>query len=114
MPTADGLTAARRSCAATSVTFIASDGIGPEVIEAAPRVLDAGGAWPVWEEFAAGTAVFRAGIQSELPDNTIDSISQTRVVVKGPLETSGDYGEESARRRPRRAPRAYTLAQGED
>lgn len=56
LPTAEGLTADRRPCVATSVTFIAGDGIGPEVIEAAPRILDAGGAWPVWEEFASVTA----------------------------------------------------------
>ncbi len=82
--------------AARPVTLIPGDGIGPEVVGAARRILDAAGARIAWEECEAGASVFTRGIASGVPAETIDSIRRTGVVLKGPLETPVGYGEKSA------------------
>jgi isocitrate dehydrogenase len=79
-----------------SVSLIHGDGIGPEVVGAARRVLEAAGAPIEWEEVEAGAAVFKRGIASGVPSETIESISRTRLALKGPLETPVGYGEKSA------------------
>ncbi|MCS7246284.1 MAG: NADP-dependent isocitrate dehydrogenase [Thermomicrobium sp.] len=78
------------------VTLIPGDGIGPEVVESACRLIEAVGAPIEWEVRRAGASVFREGIASGVPDDTIESIKRTRVVLKGPLETPVGYGEKSA------------------
>jgi isocitrate dehydrogenase len=80
----------------TPVTVIAGDGIGPEVVNAARRVVDASGASIEWEEREAGAEVFKRGLPSGVPQETIDSIARTRVALKGPLETPVGFGEKSA------------------
>ena len=78
------------------VTLIPGDGIGPEVTEATCRILDAAGVKIAWERCEAGAAVFKAGLPSGVPSETIASIQATRVALKGPLETPVGYGEKSA------------------
>jgi isocitrate dehydrogenase len=78
------------------VTLIPGDGIGPECIDAAVRIIEATGAPIQWEERRAGASVFKEGIASGVPQDTIESIRRTRVVLKGPLETPVGYGEKSA------------------
>jgi isocitrate dehydrogenase len=78
------------------VTLIPGDGIGPEVVSAARQVVEATGASVGWEERPAGASVFLQGLATGVPDETIDSITRTRVVLKGPLETPVGYGEKSA------------------
>jgi isocitrate dehydrogenase (NAD+) len=68
------------------VTLIAGDGIGPEVVAAAVRVLEATGAELLWEPAAAGlTALEETG--EPLPAATLDSIRATGVALKGPTTT---------------------------
>jgi isocitrate dehydrogenase len=78
------------------VTLIPGDGVGPEVTGAARRVLEAVGAPIEWDVRAAGASVFRQGIASGVPQDTIESIRKTRVALKGPLETPVGFGEKSA------------------
>lgn len=78
------------------VTLIPGDGIGPEVVESACRVIAAAGAAVEWEECEAGAKVFKRGLPSGVPQETIESIRKTRVVLKGPLETPVGFGEKSA------------------
>ena len=78
------------------VTVIPGDGVGPECVRAAQRVVEAVGAPVEWEERQAGAGVFRQGIASGVPQETIESIRRTRVVLKGPLETPVGFGEKSA------------------
>ncbi|MCS7008583.1 MAG: isocitrate/isopropylmalate family dehydrogenase, partial [Chthoniobacterales bacterium] len=78
------------------VTVIPGDGIGPEVIGATRKMIDATGVRIEWEEAEAGASVFRKGIASGVPNETIESISRTRCVLKGPLETPVGFGEKSA------------------
>jgi isocitrate dehydrogenase len=79
-----------------AVTVIPGDGIGPECVRAAVEVIDAAGVSIDWIERHAGERVFKQGIASGVPQETIDSINQTRVVFKGPLGTPVGFGEKSA------------------
>jgi isocitrate dehydrogenase len=78
------------------VTVIPGDGIGPEVVAATQRVLEAVGAPLAWDTQAAGAEVFKAGLASGVPAETVASIQRTRLVLKGPLETPVGFGEKSA------------------
>ena len=78
------------------VTVIPGDGIGPEVVNATRRIIDAAGVKIAWEEHAAGAEVFKRGLPSGVPPETIASIKETRVALKGPLETPVGFGEKSA------------------
>ncbi|HEY7400340.1 MAG TPA: NADP-dependent isocitrate dehydrogenase [Actinomycetota bacterium] len=80
----------------TLVTLIPGDGIGPECVTAARRIVEATGAPIDWEECEAGAEVFKRGLPSGVPPETMDSIGRTRVVLKGPLETPVGFGEKSA------------------
>jgi len=70
----------------TKVTLIRGDGIGPEVVDAAVRAIDATGAAIEWEPRDAGAgAIPKHG--APLPESTLESIRQTHVCLKGPLAT---------------------------
>ncbi|MFQ3577459.1 MAG: NADP-dependent isocitrate dehydrogenase [Verrucomicrobiia bacterium] len=78
------------------VSIIPGDGIGPEVINATRKIIDASGVKISWEEVHAGASIFRKGVPSGVPEETIASIARTRCVLKGPLETPVGFGEKSA------------------
>ena len=80
----------------TLVTLIPGDGIGQEVSDAARRIVEAAVARVEWEERQAGAGVFKKVIASGVPQETLESIRKTRVVLKGPLETPVGFGEKSA------------------
>jgi isocitrate dehydrogenase len=82
--------------AAHRVTVIPGDGVGPEVVRAGVRVIEAAGVRIDWEEAAAGASVFEKGDTSGVPAETRHSIERTKVVLKGPLETPVGFGEKSA------------------
>ncbi len=78
------------------ITVIPGDGIGPEVVRSAQKIIEATGVPIAWEERDAGETVFKRGLPSGVPPETIESIGKTRVVLKGPLGTPIGYGEKSA------------------
>ena len=78
------------------MTVIPGDGVGPEVVRSAIRIIAAAGVPIDWEEAEAGAEVFKRGDTSGVPKATRDSIERTRVVLKGPLETPVGFGEKSA------------------
>ena len=78
------------------VTLIPGDGIGPECVTAARRVVEAAGASIDWEVCEAGAEVFKKGVASGVPSETMDSITRTGIALKGPLETPVGFGEKSA------------------
>ncbi len=84
------------STTSRTVTVIPGDGIGPECVNAAIDIVDAVGVNIEWEERHAGERIFEAGVASGVPEETIESINRTRVVLKGPLGTPVGYGEKSA------------------
>ena len=77
---------------ATPVTLIPGDGIGPEIVGAVCRIVDATGAPIKWEPVQAGASVFTAGDPSGVPEETIASLRATGIALKGPLETPVGQG----------------------
>jgi isocitrate dehydrogenase (NAD+) len=78
----------------TTVTLIPGDGIGPEVSEAAVRVLEAAGAEIEWERQIAGKeAVEKFG--NPLPPEVLESVRRNRLALKGPVTTQVGGGFKS-------------------
>ena len=75
-------------------TLIAGDGIGPEVVSAAVRVLEATGVVIEWESQMAG-AMAIATEGSPLPQKTLDSIRKNGLALKGPTTTPIGSGHAS-------------------
>jgi len=71
---------------AYNVTLIPGDGIGPEVTEAAKRVLEATGVTFHWDLVYAGSSVLEK-LGTPLPDEVFESIRKKRVALKGPVTT---------------------------
>ncbi|MBN3348000.1 isocitrate dehydrogenase [Clostridium botulinum] len=69
-----------------NITLIPGDGIGPEVTEAARKVIDAVGADINWHVVEAGEKVLDQ-YGTPLPDYVLDSIKDTKVALKGPVTT---------------------------
>ena len=68
------------------ISVIPGDGIGPEIMSATLRVLDALDAGLEYEMVEAGlVALEKEG--DLIPESTLESISRNRVVLKGPLTT---------------------------
>jgi isocitrate dehydrogenase (NAD+) len=75
-------------------TLIPGDGIGPDITDATVHVLEAAGASFEWEREVAGMAAVTA-CNDPLPDETVESITRTRLALKGPLETPSGEGYRS-------------------
>jgi isocitrate dehydrogenase (NAD+) len=69
------------------VVLIAGDGIGPEVMRATKRVLEAAGAPFRYTERFAGESALAAGHSDLLPQETLDAIRQCHLALKGPCST---------------------------
>lgn len=68
------------------VTLIPGDGVGPEVVDAARKCVEATGVKIEWEKVDAGAEIMdKCG--TPLPDGVIDSIKRNRVALKGPVTT---------------------------
>lgn len=77
-----------------SVTLIPGDGVGPELSQAARRVLDASGAEIEWEVQQAGQEVIEEE-GTPLPARVLDSIRRNKVGLKGPITTPRGGGMRS-------------------
>lgn len=80
---------------AHEVTYIAGDGIGPEVTAATIEVVDATGVAIDWIPAEAGAEV-EARTGSNLPLATLEQIIRSRVALKGPTATAIGSGSPSA------------------
>jgi isocitrate dehydrogenase (NAD+) len=88
-------------------TLIPGDGIGPEVVAATVRVLDALGSPFAWDTQQAGVA----GVTSSgdpLPAATLASIRKTKLALKGPLTTPIGEGFRSSNVRLREEFQLYS------
>src|SRR5262245_62082687 len=68
------------------VTLIPGDGIGPEISEAVVSILEAAGVAIDWVTRHAGVGALETW-GTPLPPETIESIRETGVALKGPLTT---------------------------
>ena len=71
---------------AHKVTLIPGDGIGPEVMGATVRILEASGVKFEWETIQAGADAFEK-YKEYIPKELSQSIERTRVALKGPITT---------------------------
>jgi isocitrate dehydrogenase (NAD+) len=78
-----------------TVTLIPGDGIGPEVTEAAVRVVDATGIKIDWERMEAGSDVMTK-YGTPVPDDVLNSIIKNQIALKGPITTPVGSGFASA------------------
>ena len=69
-----------------TVTLIPGDGIGPEVIAAAKKCIEATGIQIRWEEMQAGAGAIKE-FGTPLPAEVLDSIRKNKVALKGPITT---------------------------
>ncbi len=68
------------------ITLIPGDGIGPEVVDAARRCIEATGVKIDWDEAIAGEGALEK-YGDVLPQNVISSIKKNKVALKGPIVT---------------------------
>lgn len=69
-----------------TITLIPGDGIGPEIIAATVRVIEATGVDIEWETHILG-AQAQEKYGTTLPESTIESIKRNKVAMKGPQMT---------------------------
>jgi isocitrate dehydrogenase (NAD+) len=69
-----------------NITLIPGDGTGPEISEAAKRVIEATGVPIQWDVQDAGVDVYEKE-GTPLPQRVIDSIRKNKVAIKGPVTT---------------------------
>src|SRR4051812_6722229 len=78
-----------------TIVLIAGDGIGPEVIGAAKRVIQAAGVDVEWVELPAGAGALEQGFDNVLPERTVAAIRAHKVALKGPVTTPVGKGFKS-------------------
>ena len=68
------------------ITLIPGDGIGLEIMHAAREIIDAAANNIEWEEKAAGSIAYEK-YGALLPEDTLKSIENNKIVLKGPITT---------------------------
>lgn len=71
---------------ARTITLIPGDGVGPEIVEAGRKVIEATGADIEWEVHDAGADVVDV-YGTPLPEHVLESIRRNGVALKGPITT---------------------------
>lgn len=79
----------------TTITVAYGDGIGPEIMKATLRVLDAAGAKLDIEEIEIGEKVYLRGNSAGIDSSSWDSLRKTRVFFKAPITTPQGGGFKS-------------------
>ena len=74
-----------------TITVVPGDGIGPEVTEATLEILRAAGADLDYDVQLAGLTALEE-VRNPLPQATLDSFEEHRVLLKGPLTTPSGAG----------------------
>lgn len=77
------------------VTVAHGDGIGPEIMEATLRVLEAAGAALSIETIEIGEAVYRRGVTAGIESSAWESLRRTKVFLKSPITTPEGGGFKS-------------------
>jgi isocitrate dehydrogenase (NAD+) len=77
------------------VTLLSGDGIGPEVMDATRKILEAAKA-PLEFEYAEIGAEATARFNTNLPDSTVDAVLKSGIAMKGPTATGIGSGQQSA------------------
>ncbi len=79
----------------TPITVARGDGIGPEIMDATLRILEAGGAQLEVEEIEIGEKVYQRGLQNGIEERSWESLRRTKVFLKAPIFTPMGKGFKS-------------------
>ncbi|MBB71484.1 MAG: isocitrate dehydrogenase [Legionellales bacterium] len=79
----------------TPITVARGDGIGPEIMAATLKILEAAGAELAIEEIEVGQKVYERGISSGIESSSWESLLRTKVVLKAPITTPQGGGFKS-------------------
>ncbi|HEX2040661.1 MAG TPA: isocitrate/isopropylmalate family dehydrogenase, partial [Acidimicrobiales bacterium] len=71
------------------VVLLPGDGIGPDVVKAACRVIDAAGVAIEWDVHEVGLPAFERGGEA-LPAAVVEAVAERGVALKGPVSTPQD------------------------
>lgn len=77
------------------ITFAKGDGIGPEIMDATMKILDAAEARIDWEEIQVGEQVYLSGNTSGIDKSAWDSIRKNKIFLKAPITTPQGGGYKS-------------------
>ncbi len=78
-----------------AVTVARGDGIGPEIMDATLRIIEAAGAQLAIEEIEIGEAVYRRGNSAGIEPESLASLQRTGVFLKAPITTPQGGGFKS-------------------
>ena len=79
----------------TPITVAHGDGIGPEIMEATLRIIQAAGAQLEIETIEIGEAVYKRGSPAGIEPSAWDSLRRTKVFLKAPITTPQGGGFKS-------------------
>lgn len=79
----------------TPITIARGDGIGPEIMSATLKILDAAGAQLAVEEIQIGEQVYHQGYMSGIKPEAWESLLRTQVFLKAPITTPQGGGVKS-------------------
>lgn len=79
----------------TPITIARGDGIGPAIMDATLKVLEAAGAQLDYEEIEIGKAVYERGVPSGIEDSSWASLRRTKIFLKAPITTPQGGGFKS-------------------
>ncbi len=79
----------------TPITVAHGDGIGPEIMKATLKILEAAGAELAIETIEIGKAVYERGVLSGIEDKSWESLRRTKVFLKAPITTPQGGGVKS-------------------
>jgi isocitrate dehydrogenase len=77
------------------VAVAPGDGIGPEITEAVLRILEAADAPLAFREIEIGRDVYERGVSSGIPVSAWEAITETGILLKGPVTTPQGGGYKS-------------------
>lgn len=78
-----------------TITIARGDGIGPEIMDATIKILDAAGAALKYEEIEVGLNVYERGHPTGIEDSAWESLARTKVFLKAPITTPQGGGFKS-------------------
>lgn len=79
----------------TPITIAYGDGIGPEIMQATLKILQAANASIQPEVIEVGEKMYLQGHSSGIPDKAWESLKRTKVLLKGPITTPQGGGYKS-------------------
>ena len=79
----------------TPITLAYGDGIGPEIMQATLKILNAANAYIEPEIIEVGEKIYLQGNTTGIPESAWESIKRTKVLLKGPITTPQGGGYKS-------------------